>query len=93
VCQGSILGPILFLTHVSDMVHFLVIDGEYYVVYADDTSIWQTAKTWEDIKAVLEEKGQKFAVWARWNGLAMNAGKTQLLVSSNAGIRLVLLYE
>jgi hypothetical protein len=75
------------------MVHFLVIDGEYYVVYADDTSIWQTAKTWEDIKAVLEEKGQKFAVWARWNGLAMNAGKTQLLVSSNAGLPQVLLYE
>jgi hypothetical protein len=45
----------------------------------------QTAKTWEDVKAVLEEKAEKFAVWARWNGLAMNAGKTQLLVSSNAG--------
>jgi ribonuclease P/MRP protein subunit RPP40 len=82
--QGSILGPILFLTHVSDKGHFLEIDGEYYVVYADNTSIWQTDKTWEEVKSAFEEEAEKFAVWARWNGLAMNAGKTQLLVSSNA---------
>jgi hypothetical protein len=63
--QGSILGPILFLTHVSNMGHFLEIDGEYYVLYTDNTSIWQRAKTWEEVKAALEEKDEKFAVWAR----------------------------
>jgi hypothetical protein len=85
VRQGSILGPILFLVHVADMHVYLDLDGNAYVVYADDSCLWHAASTWEEVKAVLEEKSAKFAVWAKANGLAMNGAKTQLLVSSNAG--------
>jgi hypothetical protein len=85
VRQGSILGPILFLIHVADMCVFLDLDGNSYVVYADDTKIWQTADTWEEVKSKLEDKSARFAVCARANGLAMNGAKTQLLVLSNAG--------
>jgi hypothetical protein len=42
-------------------------------------------RTWDDVRVALEDKAAKFAVWAKWNGLAMNAAKTQLLVSANAG--------
>jgi hypothetical protein len=85
VRQGSIIGPLLFLVHVADMEYFLDIDGESYVVYADNSNLWQSASTWDDVRAALEDKAAKFAVWAKWNGLAMNAAKTQLLVSANAG--------
>lgn len=64
---------------------YLDLDGNAYVVYADDSCLWHAASTWEEVKAVLEEKSAKFAVWAKANGLAMNGAKTQLLVSSNAG--------
>jgi hypothetical protein len=39
----------------------------------------------EELKTKLEDVADRFSCWAKGNGLAMNAGKTQLLVSSNAG--------
>jgi hypothetical protein len=44
-----------------------------------------TANTWVEVKKGLEDAAAKFSTWAKGNGLAMNAGKTQLLVSANAG--------
>jgi hypothetical protein len=66
------------------MAEFLGL-GDCYVVYTDDGSIWCYGKTWREVKTALEDKAAKFAVWAKWNELAMNASKTQLLVSSKAG--------
>lgn len=85
VRQGSILGPVLFLVHVADLEHFLNLGKESAVVYADDSNVWVTANTWVEVKKGLEDAAAKFSTWAKGNGLAMNAGKTQLLVSANAG--------
>jgi hypothetical protein len=85
VRQGSILGPILFLVVISDMANALGIGDDENVVYADDTTIWQTGKTVAEVVDKLTGKAARIAEWSRGSGLTMNASKTQLLLSSNAG--------
>jgi hypothetical protein len=85
VRQGSILGPVLFLILISDMANALGIDDDKNVVYADDTTIWQAGKTVEVVVDKLTKKATMFAKWLRGSGLTMNASKTQLMLTSNAG--------
>jgi hypothetical protein len=85
VRQGSILGPVLFLVLISNMAKALRIGNNENVVYADDTKIWQVGKTMTEVVDKLTEKAVRFAEWSRGSDLTMNAGKTQLLLSANAG--------
>jgi hypothetical protein len=85
VRQGSILGPVLFLVLISDMASALGIGDDENVVYADDTTVWQVGKTVAEVIDRLTKKAARFAEWSRGSGLTMNAGKTQLLLTSNAG--------
>jgi hypothetical protein len=86
VRQGSILGPILFIVLVGDMAVSLGIGNEDNVVYADDSNnVWQTGSTVSEVVIKLTEKSLWFAHYTRRLGLAMNASKTQLLFSTNAG--------
>jgi hypothetical protein len=55
------------------------------VVYADNTTIWQAGKTMAEVFEKLTNKAARFAEWSRGSGLTMNASKTQLLLSANAG--------
>jgi hypothetical protein len=83
VRQGSILGPVLFLVHTADMASAL--GTRLNVTYADDSTVWVVAGSLDELKAMLEDLASRFTAWAKGNGLAMNAAKTQLIVSSNAG--------
>jgi hypothetical protein len=85
VRQGSILGPILFLALISDMASALRIGDNENVIYTDHTMIWQAGKTVTEVVDKLTEKAARFAEWSRGSGLTMNASKTQLLLSANAG--------
>jgi hypothetical protein len=85
VRQGSILGPVLFLILISDMANALGIKDDENVVYADDTTIWQAGRTVEEVVEKLTRKAARFAEWSRGSGLTMNASKTQLMLTSNAG--------
>jgi hypothetical protein len=86
VRQGSILGPVLFLILISDMANALGIDNDENVVYADDTTIWQAGKSVEEVVDKLTRKVTMFAEWSRGSGLTMNASKSQLMLTSNAGL-------
>jgi hypothetical protein len=82
VRQGSILGPTLFLLHVADMAEAVGVDVlRNAVFYADDSSIWIVADSVAEVVAGLEEKAKLFAAYVKGNGLVLNAGKTQLLLS------------
>lgn len=83
VRQGSILGPVLFNVHTADMAAAL--GNAPNVTYADDSNAWTAAKTLEEVKSGLQVVADRFVRWAKGNGLAVNALKTQLLVSSNGG--------
>jgi hypothetical protein len=85
VCQGSILGPVLFLIHVADMSKYLGGNKDSNVVYADDSNTWVIADTWPEFQSGLEDVSTRFACWARGNGLHVNAAKTQVLISAGTG--------
>jgi hypothetical protein len=85
VRQGSILGPVLFLVLISDMAKALGIGDDENVVYTDDRMIWQAGKTVTEVVDRLTEKAERFAECLRGSGLTMNASKSQLLLSANAG--------
>jgi hypothetical protein len=85
VRQGSILGPMLYLIHVADMPNVVGINDNENSGYADDTAIWATGKTVEEVVRKLNRLAQKFASYAKGNGLVLNAAKTQLMFSAAAG--------
>jgi hypothetical protein len=85
VRQGSILGPILFIILTSGMANFLRVKEDENIVYADNSNVWQTGSTKEDVARKLAEKAALFVEYMRKMGLHMNASKTQLLFSSRAG--------
>jgi hypothetical protein len=59
-------------------------DGEN-VVYADDSNVWQVGRIVEEVARKLTAKATRFVDYPRSMGLFLNASKTQLLFSSNAG--------
>jgi hypothetical protein len=85
VRQGSILGPLLFIILTSGMANYLGVREDENIVYADDSNVWQTGSTREDVARKLTEKAALFVEYTRKMGLSMNASKTQLLFSSRAG--------
>jgi hypothetical protein len=67
------------------MASALRICDDENLVYADNTTVWQAGKTVTEVVDKLTEKAARFAEWSRGSGLTMNASKTQLLLSANAG--------
>jgi hypothetical protein len=67
------------------MASALRICNDENLVYADNTTVWQAGKTVMEVVDKLTEKAARFAEWSRGSGLTMNASKTQLLLSANAG--------
>jgi hypothetical protein len=85
VRQGSILDPILFIILTSGIPSFIGVEEDENIVYADDSNVWQTGSTKEDVARKLAEKAALFLEFMRKMGLSMNAAKTQLLFSSRPG--------
>jgi hypothetical protein len=55
------------------------------MVYADDSNVWQSGKNVDVMIRKLAEKAALFVDYTRSMGLSMNASKTQMLLSANAG--------
>jgi hypothetical protein len=85
VRQGLILGPILFIILTSGNASFIGVEEDENIVFADDSNVWQTGSTKEDVARKLTEKAALFVEYTRKMGLSMNASNTQLLFSSCAG--------
>jgi hypothetical protein len=67
------------------MANFLGVEEDENIVYADDSNVWQTGSTKEDVARKLAKKAALFVEYTRKMGLHMYASKTQLLFSSRAG--------
>ena len=76
VPQGSVLGPLLFLMHISD-INYEIADSTVSC-FADDTRILLGIKDEEDAQ-MLQHDFQKLYKWADTNNMKFNANKFELL--------------
>jgi hypothetical protein len=81
VRQGSLLGPVLYLLHVSDLPLALEIrDSDEDSGYADDTADWVVAEDHEEARQELQQLVNVVVSYMRANGLALNGAKMQVMV-------------
>jgi hypothetical protein len=80
VRQVSLLGPVLYLLHVSDLPLPLEIrDSDGNSGYADDTAVWVVAEYIEEVQRELQRLADAIAKNIKDNGLALNGAKTQVM--------------
>ena len=76
VLQGSVLGPLLFLIHLSD-INYDIADS-IVSCFADDTRMLLGIKDEEDTQ-MLQNDLRKLYKWADTNNIKFNANKFELL--------------
>ena len=79
--QGSVLGPILFNTFLSDL--FLAMKETEFTSYADNNTLYDTGNTTEDVISSLQESSEKICEWFSNNQMKGNSGKCHVIPSSN----------
>lgn len=85
VPQGSVLGPLLFTMYVSELPRHAA--NCSVVMFADDTTVYASGKTPEEVAAKLEEGMTSLSKWLKSNSLLVNATKTQYLMVSNKALQ------
>ena len=78
VPQGSILGPLFFISYTNDVKQCL---GDVGLgLYADDTVIYTHNANLLTAQTQLQNKLNEFATWCKMNALTINIKKTKLMV-------------
>ena len=81
VPQGSILGPTLFSIYINDLP--LSLNKAEVDIYPDETTIWSSGNTCEEIQQKLQDTLKNVESWFKANGMVPNTTKTkQLLVGT-----------
>ena len=78
VPQGSILGPLLFILYINDLV--LHIDDCEVEFYADDTTLYQSAKSLTELEQVLNLNLKNIDKWCSENKMLINTNKTKSIL-------------
>ena len=80
VPQGSVLGPLLFLTHINDLPEVVQSNCR---LFADDCLLYRAIKSRED-QLKLQQDLDRLQAWAREWGMQFNASKCEVLRSSTS---------
>jgi hypothetical protein len=81
VPQGSILGPLLFLLYVNDVNSCSSVLK--FIMFADDTTIIITGKSWPEICSTLNRELMLLFNWFCINRLSLNVQKTNCMAFGN----------
>jgi hypothetical protein len=80
VPQGSILGPLLFLTYINDMKNTLTLCRP--ILYADDTNIFLSGKDLNTMTNTFNNELMHLKQWFTANRLSLNISKTHAMIFS-----------
>ena len=69
VPQGSILGPIMFIIYINDIIHSSTVFK--FIIFADDTTLYTTLDTQEDINYILNDELVQINNWLKVNKLSL----------------------
>lgn len=75
-CQGSILGPTLFLIYINDLCQLHLGNGQIFT-FADDTALFFSGDSWDGVFGVAQEGFNRVVAWLRNNVLTLNVAKTK----------------
>ncbi len=81
VPQGSVLGPLLFIIYINDIVNCSNL--LYFILFADDTNIFYSCKSHNDLMKIVNEELLKLSEWFRANKLSLNVKKTNYIIFGN----------
>lgn len=84
VPQGSILGPALFLLFINDLCN--VSNTANFILFADDTNIFQTGSSINELCKSVSEELAKLDTWFKVNRLSLNVNKTNFMIFTNNAI-------
>jgi hypothetical protein len=81
VRQGLLLGPVLYLPHIFNLPISLEIrESDGNSAYANDTALWVIADSIEEAQLELQRLADAMSNFTKYNGLALNGAKTQLMI-------------
>ena len=80
VPQGTVLGPILFITYINSLTN-LAINGTI-VSYADDTALLFSGKSWDEVKERVKLGLTRIKNWLDYHKLTLNLNKTNYIAFS-----------
>ena len=78
VPQCSILGPLLFIIYINEIIHSSTVFR--FIILADDTTLYTTLNTQEDINDIWNGELVKINNWLKVNKLSLNVAKTKAML-------------
>ena len=83
VPQGSVLGPVLFLLYINDVSQHIYLGKAN--IYADDTLIYCTGNTIDELQNLLQSCVNDVSRWYKGNRLVINANKCSTMLITTKG--------